>query len=527
MTDDTERRIVDRRTVLGTLGAGAIAAVGGCSTRADAAGTTLRVGTIQPPVTLDPITARSVGSAQAIGKVFDGLYAYDAAARVRPQIAAGPPTPDGSGAIRVEVADGARFQNGAPVTATDVKYSVEAPLAEDTAAKAAVSPVESVEVVDDRTVRFVLAHPDPVLDEALTRPIVPKAVRNGDEEAFAEDPVGAGPFEVESFREEKTVTLARWPEYRGDPAPAIDRLSIVSIESPLTAMMSLRTGRTDVVEPVSARLRERMRDVTGASVAARESYRSYYFGFNLNEGPTTDRTVREAIGHCIDLDDAVEAFVAPLGRRQYGPVPPLVADDWAFPRGRWRSLTPDKDLARAGRLFAEAGTRGRQLPILTSPDPRWTEFAERLARGLRDAGQPALVKSVPWKRYLDRSVSGSARDYAVFVGEVAGTPDPDSFLYPVVHENVEGLTNGVFYREESVMNALLSARRTVDRKRRTALYTSAIERLLRERVLLPICSVENSFAHARSVRGFRVAPIARLNPRVVGPDGALTIEGKG
>lgn len=512
-----------RRGFLGTLcTAGITASLAGCGTLGSTDERNLRIGTLHPPVTLDPITAEDVGSAWAIGNIFDGLYAYGSGTDIRPQIADGPPRKKGDRTIVVTLNDAAKFQNGDPITAEDVKYSFESPLVEDTAPKGTVSAIESVETVDDRTVRFEFDHPYPALDRTLTRPIVPKAVRETDTEQFATDPVGSGPFEVGSFSEEKSVELTRWSEYWGDPAPAIDRVAIVYIESPITAMMSLKSNRTDIIEPVSPQLRDQMSSVTGANVATREGNHSYYFGFNHNQGPTTDPTVREAISHCIDLDTAVEDFVSPMGRRQYGPLPPLVTDRWEFPQQQWRSLTNERDTAKAKRLFEQADAELGRPTILTSKDPRLKEFGERLARGLRDAGQAALVEPVPWKTYLERYVSGSEEDYAIFVGEIAGTDDPDSYLYPVVHENMQGLTNGLFYNEDAVMNALMNARQTTDRERRRSLYASAIHRLLTDNVLLPICSVRDSLAHDDTVRGLDVHPITQLNPRVVSPTGAVT-----
>lgn len=519
-------RSVTRRELMRILSAVGFTSLSGCATVNGSSPANLRIGTLQPPVTLDPIRAKYVGSAQTIGTVFDGLYTYDTGTDIQPRIAAGPPTNEGRGTILVEIDDAATFHNGDPVTAEDVTYSFEAPMDEDTAAKADVSAIETIETVDEQSVRFRLDHAYPALDRALTRPIVPKSVREADKERFAKDPVGAGPYEVESFSEEKKVELTRWPEYWSSPRAEIAHVTIVYIESPITQMMSLFTDRTDMIQPVSPQLDDRIREVTNASVTARESYRSYYFGFNLNEGPTTDPAVREAISFCIDLDRAVEEFVEPFGRRQYSPLPPAVVENWGFPREEWRGLSDRKDIDRARRLFDRADTSGGQFTILTSRDPTWKEFGERLARGLRDAGRGALVKSVTWKTYLERYVSGSERDYSVFLGEVAGTPDPDSFLYPIFHENMQGLTNGVFYNEEAVMNALIEARRTTDRSRRRERYAFAIRRLLEDRVFLPVCSFDNSFAYDRTVRGFRVHPIAQLNPRIVSPDGAMTIGGR-
>lgn len=505
-----------------------MASVAGCSTIAgDSSEDELRVGTIHPPMELDPIVATDVGSLQTIHRVFDGLYTYGEGTDIVPQIAAAAPSVSDDGRrLTVELDGDARFQNGEPVTATDVQYSFAAPQEEDAPSQWAVTPIETVDPVDDRTVRVQLEQPYPAVEHALTYPIVPKEVREADREGFALDPIGAGPYRVRSFSEEKKAQLARWENYWGEPAPALDRVTFAYVESPITQLMGLVTGQSDVIEPISPRFRREISDITDATVAERPGFRSFYFGFNCNEGPTVERAVREGIARCVDLETLVDQFVEPVGARQYSLLPRDVADEWALPVDEWEAAVPPKDVEEAKARFEEAPVSVGKLTILTSKHPVWKELAYALAAGLRDAGQSVLVEPVSWKQYLKRSVTGSAKDYAVFVGEVAGNGDPDSFLYPVVHENAQGGTNGIFYNEEAVMNHLLEARRTTDRDRRRSRYEAAITRLHEDQVYVPICSFENSFAHESSLQNFHVHPIAGLNPRVTGPEGSISVEGR-
>lgn len=523
-----ERRLqFDRRAVLSGLGAGA-AALAGCSTISGDSGVShLRVGTILPPTTLDPIVATDLGSRQTVARVFDGLYTYGSGTDVVPQIAAGPPRIEDDGRrVTVTLDDEARFQDGEAVTPADVRYSYLAPQREGAASQWAVEPVESVEAVDDRTVRFHLEHPYPAVEHALARPIVPEAVREADREGFAHDPVGAGPFRVESFGAGKKATLARWDDYWGEPAPAIDRLSFAYVESPITQLMGLVTGQSDAIEPISPRYRHDVESLTGGEVAERPGFRSFYVGFNCNEGPTTDPAVREAVARSIDLEAAVSRFVEPVGTPQYSLLPRRVAEAWDLPVDEWAAAAAPYDVEGARARFEEADVDVGQLTILTSKHPIWKELAHELASGLRDAGQSAIVDALPWKKYQKRYVSGVPSDYALFVGAVSGTGDPDSFLYPIFHENAEGATNGIFYDDDAAMQPLQAARETTDRARRRELYATAVTRLLEARVHLPVCSFQNSFAHVSAIDGLRVHPIPDLNPRVTSPDGVVRMEGR-
>jgi len=177
MDDGTNERIdeMTRRTLLAALGGPSVAATAGCSTMLETgSGSRFRVGTLRPPITLDPIGAKSTGSEQVIGKIFDGLYEYGDGTDTVPKIAAGELQFENAGrAAVVELDDSARFQNDRAVVADDVVYSYSAPLEEDAPTAWRVSPFDSVEAVDEHTVRFSLEEPYPGLEHALTRPIVP------------------------------------------------------------------------------------------------------------------------------------------------------------------------------------------------------------------------------------------------------------------------------------------------------------------------------------------------------------------
>ena len=74
------------------------------------------------------------------------------------------------------------------------------------------------------------------------------------------------------------------------------------------------------------------------------------------------------------------------------------------------------------------------------------------------------------------------------------------------------------------MTRIQRARESKQRKRRRRLYESAITTVLEERVHLPAYRLKNSFGVKDSVQGFEPHPMTDLNPRLVGPDGAVSVE---
>lgn len=514
-TEPEDARIT-RRELLAGGGAIGTTALAGCSSILASPSRSLRLGTLYPPITLDPIVLHDLGSAQVASKIFDGLFTYDNTASITPQIAAGKPTvSDGGRTYEVTIRNGATFQNGQPVTPADVIYSFEAPRRENTANAGDVSMIDAIRAVDGRTVRFELQYPYPAFEHTLTRAIVPKSVRENSE-SFAEKPVGAGPFELQSFAPGSDAHLSRWKNY-WDDSPNITDFTVSHVESPVVRMTSLVTGRNDMVEPVPSQLWTQFQQRSHISVAARNSFTSYFVAFNINEGPTTKRQVREAIDYCLDMDEAVRQFVGRAGQRQYSPLPPSVANQWNMPIEKWRAISHSKNVDQAKQLFEQAGVSNWKPEILVSKDPTLHAIAISLAKGIRSAGFPqAAVTSVSKEQFLNESVSGVPDTYNMYIGSHAGTPDPDSFMYTLFHENQEGETNGTFYQNERVMTQIQDARETTNRTKRRDLYVSAITTLLEDRVHLPGFSRRVSFGLKDRIRGFRAHSIPAVNPRLVG-----------
>ncbi|HET7324322.1 MAG TPA: ABC transporter substrate-binding protein [Halococcus sp.] len=521
-----EQQIMNRRQVLAGLGAAGATALAGCAGVAESSSTdTLRVATLRPPVILDPIELNGIGSAQVAGAIFAGLYSYGERATTVPQLATGKPrvTEDGT-VYECTLEPNARFQNDQPVTPEDVKYSFEAPVEEDTANAGDVEMIERIEAVGDRTLRFHLKYPYPAFEHTLTRAIVPKSVREAKGDGFGEDPVGAGPFELESFSPETKATVSRWDDYWGELKPDISTLTMLHVESPITRITSLIIGQNTMLEPVPSRLWNFLETRDNISVAAKPGYTSYFVGFNCHEGPTEHRKVRKAIDYCLDMDEAVEQFVGQSGRRAYSPLPPKLAAEWNFPTEKWQAIPKTKNLGRAKELFSTADFSNWKPQILIPKDPAREAIANAIVKGLHQAGfANASISQFKWGSFLEARLTGIPSKYDMYIGGWAAPPDPDSYLYPLVHENQVGKTHGLFYNNDEVMTELQQARQTRNRKRRKRLYESAITTVLEDRALLPAFSRKNSFAIKDKVRDFRVHPLAEVNPWLVSQNHNVSI----
>lgn len=471
----------------------------------------LELAQVKGPIEFDPIVLNDVPSAQVAQLIFNELYGYDETTNVVPELASGEPEVDDGGQTWiVELTDGATFHNGDPVTAEDVAYTYMTPIEEETENAAEVDMIESVDVIDERTAQFNLEFPYGPFDHVLANlGIVPQSVREEDSEAFnTEQPIGSGPYQFVEWQEGNFVRVEAWDDYWGDPQPAFSEIELRPVEEPTTRVTSLQTDEFDVIEEIPPRLYGQVEGMGDVEIDEVLGIGYFYLAFNCNEGPTADPTVREAIDYTFSMDQAVENFVEPTGERQYSPIPAAVAEEWDFPVDQWAEIPHEKDVDQAQQLFEEADVPDDWTArIIVPPDDKREQIGVTVANGIQEAGYEANVQRLDWGAFLDQYVSGDPDDYNMYTLGWAGVPDPDSFTFFLFAQEIQGVTDGTFYQNDEVNDAIVQARRSNDQEERKPLYEDAITTLLEDRVHLPAYNLKNSFAVKDYVENFDAHPV--------------------
>jgi len=516
---------LNRRAVLG-LGAAGLASLAGCTGGSEgdsegdsgsSSGGTLRVALVKSPLEFDPIVLNDVPSDQVAQNIYDGLYEYDESTGLVPSLATGDPevTRDGTRWV-VEMTGDATFHNGEPVTAEDVKYTFEAPVAEETENASELNMIDSITAVDETTVQFDLKFPYGPFIHQLDFDIVSKVAREEDKEAFnTQNPVGSGPFRFVEWQEGDFVRLERNDDYWGT-APNLAELELVPVEEATTRVTTLRNGENDVIEEIPPKLYSTVRGIEDASIDEVAGIGYFYLAFNCNEGPTADPLVREAVDYCFSMDQAVASYVEPTGERQYSPLPASVASDWNMPVDEWEQIPHDKNIEEARALFDEAGvSMDYEWRIIVPPDDKREQIGITVSNGLKEAGfENVSVQRLDWGAFLDQYVTGSESDYNMYTLGWSGDPDPDAFTYFLLGrtDDTLGVTNGTYWGNNSdagtqAAEKFVQARQSADREERQQLYAEAITTMLEERAHLPAYNLKNSFGVKEYVSDFTSHPV--------------------
>jgi ABC-type transport system substrate-binding protein len=193
-------------------------------------GSALRIGQCTRIEALNPTIGVGGFSAAAHYLTFDRLVALDEPMKPRPSLLTRWETFDGGRRLRLILRSDTRFQDGQPVTADDLIFTLEEmrrPENESTYV-GDLRAITRIEKVDGRTVDLELAHPSAHLIDSFEWGLLPRHLLQGRRMADASfnwHPVGAGPYRVREMQPDRLVLEAN-PSYFG-ASPGIDRLTIL------------------------------------------------------------------------------------------------------------------------------------------------------------------------------------------------------------------------------------------------------------------------------------------------------------
>jgi peptide/nickel transport system substrate-binding protein len=288
----------------------------------------------------------------------------------------------------------AKFHNGDPVTAEDVKFSFDR--YKGASAKLLKDKVKEIQTPAPNRVRFILKAPWPdfiaFYGTSATGAgwIVPKKyIERVGEEAYKKAPVGAGPFKFAAFTPGIELTLDAFPDY-WRKAPQVKRLVMRSIPDETTRAAAVKTGEVDLAYLFGGTIADDLKRTPGVRVVAPLLYGVYWLDF-LDQwdpkSPWHDRRVRQAASLAIDRNAINQAEMLGLGRAGGAFVPPefdfaLKMDPLPF------------DPKRAKQLLVEAGyPNGFDAGDLT-PLPPYTSLGEAVGSYLQAIGIRTSVRSM-------------------------------------------------------------------------------------------------------------------------------------
>ena len=296
----------------------------------------------QEPPTLDPHEAGDVTSAGVLVEVFSGLVTLNTSLQVAPDLAERWDVSEDGLTYTFHLRSNARFHDGRPVTAEDVKFSFER--ATDTETQSpevsaylddivGVLPklagqadeVSGVRVIDARTIEITIDAPKPYFLAKLTYPtsfVLDRENLEAEGDDWVFKPNGTGPFKLAEYRVGQIIVLERNEHYYRGPA-LLDRVELIL--SGGSAMAMYENGEIDITGVGLSeldRVTNPLEPLNAEVVVAPPGFSLAYIGFNLSEPPFDDVNFRRALAYAIDKETIATRVLAELVYPATGILPP-------------------------------------------------------------------------------------------------------------------------------------------------------------------------------------------------------------
>ncbi len=501
-------------------------AVPGATLPPGAGGTLIMTLGPRDPTTLDPALVGDVTSAFVARQIFSGLARLNERLEVEPDLAESWELgPDGR-TYTFRLRPGASFADGTPITAEDVRYSLERatnpalasslPAAtylgdivgvrEKIAGQA--DSVSGLQVIDDATIAITIDAPKGYFLAKLAHPtsyVVDRRAVEAGGEAWTERPNGSGPFFIESWRHDEELTLARNPRYYRQLA-LLDRVRFLIGAAASNPLTLYEQGEIDVAEVPSFAL-ARVQDESNPLARELQSVPQlsvFYLGLNVDRAPFDDPKVRQAFALLIDRAKLAEVALSGAALPAYGVLPPGMP-------GYDPAIAPV--VADAERARALIGESRYGSPAALPPIVAYGSWAGTL----RDVAEEALGISIEVRDYEDYGDYLAALDDAQFQvygsGWVADYPDPENFL-DVLFRSGSG-ENHMAYSNPEVDALLDRAAVESDEARRHELYREAERRIVADAPVIPLYHTVEHTLVKPYVKGLKVTPMGILDLAVV------------
>ena len=471
-----------------------------CRSDEAAGGNMFTIVTASLPVNLNH-TSNDSPSAQVTRHIYDTLVylCYDTF-DPQPRLALNWSQPDAQTVV-MELRQGVYFHNGDPLTAHDVKFSIDR-AAVNPHAEAITGMISHVTVQDDYNFTIHLDVPfAPIirhLGHTITGILPAAYYEEVGADAFREAPVGTGPFMFYDWVSGDRITLVRNDNYWDTPAN-VEYVQWREVPDASTRLIAVETGEANLALGISAADLPVAAASPNVNLLRRQTLSTDYLGFNCTAPYLENVLVRQAIAYALDTAAIFDAVWGEFGSLPAGPLSSIVWGYHAVERY-------EQNIERARELLAEAGyADGFSTRIWwNTGNPQRMNVAEIVAATLRQINIDVEVVALEWGTILAGTERG---EHDMFImGWVSVTGDADYGLYPLFHSSMHGPNNRSFFSYEPLDVLLDAGRQSVDPDERLAIYAEAQQIVRDQAPWVFLRQGEDAVAVGTNVRGFVINP---------------------
>ncbi|MDJ0554332.1 MAG: ABC transporter substrate-binding protein [Microcoleaceae cyanobacterium MO_207.B10] len=471
--------------------------------------------------TLDPHKSVSPLSRQIIDQIYDTLLAFDEKGNIQPNLAKEWSVSDDGQEYTFKLNENIKCHDGTTFDATAVKFTMDRAINIETENKTKDSwgPIDTVEVVDDLTVRVKMAKAFSPFLRFMADPyssmICPSAIETYGNKFGTEGIIGTGPFKFVEWTQGEQLVLEANPDYKnygraGDNSgsPYIQKLVVKTMPEAEARLAAVKSGEVHLTEPPLTEIYNIKEDSKLKLDVAENTGQIVFLEFVTSRPPFDDKRAREAVALAIDPNNATEEILPDLVKHSE-----CAMADVMFPNdGKLCSdfsIKPNQE--RAKTLLTELGyseDEPLEINLLTWRGGNRKKVIENFQTQLEEVGIKANLETMDIGALNARIKEENSLTEGKGVIDMMGWSwyDPD-FLYTLWHS--PGWMGG--YHSDELDILLEEMRTTTNSEERQEKVVAVQKYLLDNVVMMPLYSPGWMWKYVSNsdVEGFKIAAFNR------------------
>ncbi len=475
---------------------------------AESKGGVLKFATPSARPGLDPAATRTGDAYMLTAMIFSNLTRVSHELKPEPQLASSWEANAAGDEWTFNLVKNAKFHNGRPVTAADVKFSIDRILDPATASKGAkaLGPIDEVIAKDDHTVVFKLKGPYADLALQLGNTFA-RIVAKENIDEIANKPIGSGPFVLKEYVPGSKAILVKNKDYFEEGLPYLDEVHQIFIKEYAAQVSALKTGEIDIMYFAPPEIIPELEGDPNVEVkvVSAPSFQPLLMWGGVK--PWDDIRVRQAFRFAIDRETMMAAATGGMGvLGNDSPVSP------SNPYYNANLPQRKQDVEKAKKLLAEAGyPNGIDITLYTSTQRPGLEPAAVVAQQtLAKSGFRVKIESVEIRR-LYKEIIPNPQEMATSHNNWFGRPTIDESLTPFYYTGSNW--NYTKYSNPEVDRLLDEARALTKFEERKPLYDKVQEILYNEGPDVVPYFKNYVSANRKEVKNYKLIPVQYVDLR--------------
>ena len=408
----------------------------------------------------------------------------------------------------IKLRSGVKFSNGQPMTAADVKFSLDQNIATGSAGWGYIdSAIKQVVAVNPSTVQVDLKYPwAPIMADLslFANAIIPNNYGGESETAFYDHPIGTGPFEWDSWVKGLSIKLVKNPHYWQPGKPYLDSVEFSVVPEASTRQLQLEGGQADIDTSPDWATFSSLKSTPGIAATAFPSTEIDYISLNEHVAPFNNVYVRQAISDAIDRSALVKAVLFGNGKPANSLLMPGVPYYDATGGETYNLAAAKQAMAKSSRPHGFTTT----LQIASGNDGEST-VAQIVQAELKPLGITVNIQQMdPTAQHASLQAHTYDMAYAIWTMDI---PDPDEWTSFAVDPGGGASSAFTYYDNPQVIALNKEAESELDPTKRAALYAQLQQLTSQDAFLAYLFYPPFAYAATDNVHGFFVTPLGNFH----------------